>query len=770
MNAIPRLEAIYQSLLQGSLVMINNESDLLINDETQQLLNTEIPTPSQLYEMELILKISNIIYNNTDRSMCPLEDGVYDVLVVHYQNITGSYPVGAPPVKFESSDTKTEMDNTKVMYHKIEGWEDAFYYDDIFHNPYQPEDSIREMYIKDYLPTRRAARDTGHNYPELVGTLDKCKFVLNKQAKDAGVFDDANVAIFERDFIDKHLKMGIIKPDEKFFMVVELKYDGVSVEADVTDQVLSARSRGDTANDLATDMTPILEGYKFNRLYYNDGKKPDQIGMKFEAILTKDNLSRLSELKKKPYKNCRNAIAGIMSSLDSRIYRDLITLVPLATSIPDMFPTRVEEIEFMNTYYSTGQVLNYAVLYGDYKEILFKVKKFLEEAEYLRPMMPFMYDGIVVSYLDKSKIKALGRENSVNKWSIAIKFNPLKKQTKFLGYSFTVAQNGMITPMIHYLPVEFYGTIHTKSSGHSYQRFKNLNLAVGDIITVEYTNDVMPYVTKPDLEINRQNPNKPIEFITHCPCCGTELVFSDSGKTAKCPNLRCAERNTVRMGNFLAKTNFRDFSEQTTKLLGIDSVKALLEVASSESICKEVLGEVNGQKFRDRVKDLLDVSLYDYEIVGSLGFSSLALAKWRLIFKVITIQDLLNLPEEALREILLSIKGIGPESIETIITELPFFREDLITIINNFHILEFKNVKASKKIRFTGFRDSELVEYVKARYPGTDIGEGSVSKDTNILLVPSEGFTSTKTAKAVKDGITIVPVNEFRENMERFML
>ena len=45
---------------------------------------------------------------------------------------------------------------------------------------------------------------------------------------------------------------------------------------------------------------------------------------------------------------------------------------------------------------------------------------------------------------------------------------------------------GSITPMIHYDSVEFYGTIHPKSTGHSYKRFKELNLAVGDIICAEY--------------------------------------------------------------------------------------------------------------------------------------------------------------------------------------------------------------------------------------------------------------------------------------------
>ena len=59
--------------------------------------------------------------------------------------------------------------------------------------------------------------------------------------------------------------------------------------------------------------------------------------------------------------------------------------------------------------------------------------------------------------------------------------------------------------MIHYDPVEFYGTIHTKSSGHSYARFNELALHKGDIISVEYVNDVMPYVSRPINDFNLDN-------------------------------------------------------------------------------------------------------------------------------------------------------------------------------------------------------------------------------------------------------------------------
>ena len=81
--------------------------------------------------------------------------------------------------------------------------------------------------------------------------------------------------------------------------------------------------------------------------------------------------------------------------------------------------------------------------------------------------------------------------------------------------------------MAHYLPVEFFGSIHEKSSLHSYARFKELGLRTNDIIEIEYTNDVMPYATKVDCEKNRKNTNPVIEFPAICPSCGSHLFFKD---------------------------------------------------------------------------------------------------------------------------------------------------------------------------------------------------------------------------------------------------
>ena len=77
MNPIEYLENIYNSLLQGSLKLINAENKRYINSITMGVLNLENPTEEQLRMMELILKISNILYNNCSEQYLVLEDGTY---------------------------------------------------------------------------------------------------------------------------------------------------------------------------------------------------------------------------------------------------------------------------------------------------------------------------------------------------------------------------------------------------------------------------------------------------------------------------------------------------------------------------------------------------------------------------------------------------------------------------------------------------------------------------------------------------------------------
>ena len=765
---IQELNMILQAILHGNLQIIYNVENMsLIQKEAIRLIDNKNWDYNDIICAQVILNISNIIYNNSD-AMCPLEDGVYDRLIDIYKLYDVNYQVGGDIVDgINNSGRVAPNSNTGEIYCPVvfvdPSVKDGLFYDNLSATP--PIDPKLYDTVVDrssYNKNTRTNLVVPHKYPKLVGTLDKCKFVLMKEAIEHGVAEDPTIPVFERDFLGKHLMMGIINQYEEIELMLELKYDGMSVEADVCDHIISARSRGDTNADQAEDLTPVFGGYKFP--YCKDIPESQSFGMKFEAIITKHNLEKMARLRGRPYKNGRNGIVGLIKSLDAAAYRDLITLVPLETSL-DIDP--ITEAEFMNTYFHSGVYLKYAVIRGNYNQILYQVYKFVKEAEALRPIMPFMYDGIVVHYTDPKIRAILGRENSVNKYSIAIKFTPMVKDAIFMGYTFTVGQNGTITPMIHYTPVEFFGTIHTKSSGHSYQRFKELDLSIGELINVSYRNDVMPYVTKPTFvnnEFVKPSSNK-VPFPVSCPCCGTLLEFTDSGRSARCPNPKCPDRVIARLTNMLDKLDFKDFSEASLKALNVTSFNDLLNIDLYRS--QNALGEVNGLKLIKRIEELKSKPVYDYKIIGSLGFTDIAIETWKKILNVIHINDILTKVDHDLYNQLINVRGIGEVTTQTILRERKDFIEDLYTITRMGNVICTYHLEKAKTIRFTGVRDKDLELQLQSM--GYDANsKAGVTKSTDILLIPEVGYTSDKVRKA-GDRTKIIPIDEFKRDMHYYL-
>ena len=410
-----------------------------ISEITVHLINNPVWNNDDTKIADLILRISNILYNNSSIEILPLDDGLYDQLLVIYKRYDSNYQVGAYPVFYEEK-SQNEIFNKKEMVTLVD--RSKIYTDDIYYQNCYLERPVNMVFtIRD--PITKRLINTTHKYPELVGTLDKCKFVLNQDARDKDVYDKPSVQIFERDYIHKCLDKGVIKPDEIFDMVGELKYDGVSVEAEVQgDTIISALSRGDTADNIASDLTPILGGYVFP--FANKIPKDVKFGIKFEAIITKKHLDELSIIRGKGYKNCRNAIIGLFGASDAYKFIDYITLIPLSCSLE---LDRIDELKFLNKYYNSGEYNRYIQFRGNYQQILFQIKQFVESAEAVRIALPYMIDGVVISFTDKNKIDALGRENSVNKYQMAIKFNPKKVRTIFLGYTYSIGKSGYIIPM-----------------------------------------------------------------------------------------------------------------------------------------------------------------------------------------------------------------------------------------------------------------------------------------------------------------------------------
>lgn len=777
---------LFEQIMLGNGSVITTENIQKLNEISMFIYQIDELDIDQVNVLKQIIMICNVLYNRTDMTVLPIEDGFYDLLLEKYKKYDEHFQVGSAIVDFRNLVENDIQNPRKVAISPITFIEDIKrdeihqdVFDQIMRKGKQDINihnfAICPIKFNDQYISKRT-HNTEHNHPSLIGTLDKCKFVFNQDAINAGAFNDPNVAVLERDFFQDHISKGIILPNQEIEVVVELKYDGVSVEADCGLELESARSRGDTGIGAAIDMTPILKGYIFKQAKCMIGENP--IGVKFEAIMTKNNLEKFNELRGRKYANCRTAIIGLFGASDAYLYRDLITLIPLAID-RDQLPAisnRMEEIEFLNkVFVSHGEPLRYCYFKGSVSEVLYMIKVFWDEAKIARDYLNFMYDGIVVSYLDENIRAKLGRKNYINKYSMAVKFDPLEKQTTFRGYTYEVGQHGQITPMIHYDPVEFIGTIHTKSTGSSLERFRNLGLRYGDIINVTYVNDVMPYVSKCDCEHNRNNTAPLIEFPHNCPICESVLVESDSGKTAICPNPECPGRSIQRMTNMLQKLNIKGFAEASIKALECNHLYELYDLLPEYYV--EKLGEADGNSMVEALLTLARGPVNDYVIMGALGFTSIARKKWKAILDKISIVQLRDLYrssgsiEEFQAKLFQAVPNIGEITCRTIAKEFPFFDLDIVFIINTFHYIDSLGSSAFEEgklqIRFTGIRNKQLSELLcNAGYDADD--SSSVTKKTDILLVPYDGFKSSKVSK-VSPNCKIVPLEMFINNPKIFI-
>lgn len=740
---------IYNQILSGNPIIPDNIRQIMI-DKSMECINKQKIEQQDYNDIMLIIQISNALYNNGANITLPIDDPIYDALIVLCKVQGLQYPVGAPPIVFNIEPVaKQNYDlldtgdkGPKEVVRIIPNKDKMMYFHPLTRNYTLP---IEEDFVvhHDNTLVKKKSRNVSSNY-NMCGTLDKCKYTLKADALADGVLDDKTVQIFERDFLGAHVQQGIINPGH-IKLIASLKYDGVSVEEEVAGhKIVFACTRGDTSNNEASDLTPILGGMEFSRAK-GIVDESEVFGIKFEYIVTENNLKRIAQDFGKTYANPRNGVIGLLGGLDARMYRDYLTPIPLESSLNI---DRLTELDFLNKFYTKNISMRHEVIEGDYTQVLFMVSQFVKNANELRDYMGFQYDGVVIEYADEAIRQRLGKRGSVPRYATAIKFNPLRRVSTFTHYTYSVGQDGRVVPMAHFRPVEFFGAIHDKTTAHSLKRFLDLSLRCGDKVNLTLINDVIVYITKADDRANDTNPNPLEEFPTKCPCCGSDLVVTDSGNSAICPNFFCNEKVIGRLTNLFKKLNIKDFSSESIRALGANWLRELYQLPKETVI--EKLGEANGIKFLQRLEDMRNTKFSDYRILGSIGFTSIASETWKIILKNVSVEELLANTDIVLNNIS-AAKGIGTKTVETIRNEIELFRPDIEFIFNNFNIERTIVGEEDNKaqVRFSGLRDHGLTN--RFNEAGFDAREDAgVTGTTAILIIPYMGFESGNVIKAFK--------------------
>jgi DNA ligase (NAD+) len=219
-------------------------------------------------------------------------------------------------------------------------------------------------------------------------------------------------------------------------------------------------------------------------------------------------------------------------------------------------------VEMLETLKHLGfQIPNYKFCQN--KEEIFEYINIFEEE---RKKLPFPTDGVVIKLNELKFYDQLGTTNKSPKWSVAFKYKPTAVSSRLKYVSYQVGRTGVITPVANFEPVLISGSTVKCASLYNPQEIQRLNLCENDYILIEKSGEIIPKVIGVDIT-RRDLEAKPINFISQCPSCHSDLFFKND--LCYCPNKNCPEKILNAISHFVSKKamNINSLGPKTIQLL-----------------------------------------------------------------------------------------------------------------------------------------------------------------------------------------------------------
>ena len=315
--------------------------------------------------------------------------------------------------------------------------------------------------------------------------------------------------------------------------VCELKYDGVAISLTYEKGLLvQAVTRGDGVQ--GDDITNNIKTIRSIPLKLH-GNYPENLEVRGEIFMPHKGFEAINkereEIGDAPFANPRNATAGSIKMQDPKevARRPLDCFIYY---IPHNLPgikTHYEAIKYVG---KLGLKTSKNIALCKTESEIFE---FINDWNKGREHLPYDIDGIVIKVNDLALQKQLGYTAKSPRWAIAYKFKAERVETLLKSIDYQVGRTGAVTPVANLQPVQLAGTIVKRASLHNADIIAQLDLRIGDYVYVEKGGEIIPKIIGVNLE--RRNPEStPVQFITHCPECGTALIRKEGEAVHYCPN------------------------------------------------------------------------------------------------------------------------------------------------------------------------------------------------------------------------------------------
>ena len=315
--------------------------------------------------------------------------------------------------------------------------------------------------------------------------------------------------------------------------VAEPKLDGVAVSILYENGVLvRAATRGD--GKTGEDITANVKTIRSVPLRLSGEHIPPVLEVRGEIFISHAGFERLNKQQiaeeRKKFVNPRNAAAGSLRQLDSRItaQRPLEIFIYSLGLVERWQPeTQAQMLQGLKGFGFRVCPLTETV---DGVAGCLDYYKRLSE---LRPKLDYEIDGIVYKLNRMDWQVSVGFIAKAPRWALAHKFPAQEKSTVVREISVQVGRTGAITPVARLEPVFVGGVTVSNVTLHNKQEIERLGVQAGDTVIVRRAGDVIPQIVSVNHDL-RPAGSKAFAFPEQCPVCQSAVVYEENGIVARC--------------------------------------------------------------------------------------------------------------------------------------------------------------------------------------------------------------------------------------------
>lgn len=620
----------------------------------------------------------------------------------------------------------------------------------------QDLEAAHPEYFDPHSPTQRVGSDLTKNFDQVVHKYPMLS-LGNTYSKEE-----------VRDFYERVGR----SLNEPFEIVAELKYDGTSISVTYKEGRLSqAVTRGDGVR--GDDVTANVKTIRSVPLKLRPGSYPDEFELRGEILLPWSEFDRLNkerEEQEEPlFANPRNAASGTLKLQDPKIVAsrklDAYFYYLLGESLPE--EGHYENLQEVRSWgFKVSDAMRKC---HDLQEIY----DFIDYWDVERKNLPVATDGIVLKVNSLRQQRNLGYTAKNPRWAIAYKFQAERAVTTLREVSYQVGRTGAITPVANLDPVLLAGTVVKRASLHNADIIANLDLHIGDQVFVEKGGEIIPKIVGVDVDYRAANPvGEKVQFISHCPECGTALVRPEGEAAHYCPNeTGCPPQIKGRIEHFV-----------TRKAMNINIGPETIEDLYEKGLVRDI-----ADLYTLRMEDLLSLERWAEKSARNLLKSldeSKSVPFERVLYglgiryvgetvakRLASVFHSIGQLREASFETLVGVDEIGERIAQSV---LDYFKDERnVRIVERLESYGLKmaideSVLANKSDKLKGltivisgtFARHSRDEYKAMIEQHGGKNTGSISKKTNYLLA-GENMGPAKLEKATALGIKILSEDEF---------